>query len=158
MSNIYLHEFDEYIGEVIDKHSSKAKYITKRNPSYDKITRRVQYLRDKYPIVSNRSSEVFTELKNLAKMRRSIPSRLSNGIRVRYIRFVDEWVVGIYGSESLVKDLSDQIVNYLTHTLKIDINKAKVRITNLLRNKSEFLGYYFMIYRPKVSRCIVFKN
>jgi len=48
LSNIYLHEFDEYMEGIISEYGSTIKDITKRNPAHDKITRRIQYLRDKY--------------------------------------------------------------------------------------------------------------
>jgi group II intron reverse transcriptase/maturase len=90
LSNIYLHELDVFVQGLIDKYNSKDKNITKRSPDYDKITRRIQYLRDKYPIISQRNSETVKELLDLRKRRRLVPSRLPNGTRVRYVRYVDD--------------------------------------------------------------------
>jgi len=43
---------------LIEKYHSKDKDITKRNPKYDKATRRIQYIRDKYPDVRKREVKV----------------------------------------------------------------------------------------------------
>ncbi len=77
---------------------------------YDKPTRRIQYLRDKYNDVKNRPLEIQEEIKNLIpsplippcsfgggdkgggkiKERNSIPSTLSYGNRIKYIRYADD--------------------------------------------------------------------
>lgn len=76
--------------EIISEFGSKAKDITKRNPEYDKITRRIQYLRDKYPQVTDRPESIRKEIEGLIKERNSIPARLPNGTRVRYVRYADD--------------------------------------------------------------------
>ena len=77
---MYLHEFDLYIENLISKYHSNAKDITKRNPKYDKVTRRVQYLRDKFPLIKERKVETKEEFRKLIKLRRTIPSILPNGV------------------------------------------------------------------------------
>jgi hypothetical protein len=76
--------------ETIRQYSSLAKDVTKRNPHYDKITRRIQYLRDKYRTPKERPEGIQLEIIDLIKERNSIPSRLPNGNRVRYIRYADD--------------------------------------------------------------------
>ena len=151
LSNIYLHEFDLFIEELIKKHHSTAKDITTRNPVYDKVTRRIQYLRDKYPQVANRSNEVTNEISKLLKERRTIPSRLPNGTRLRYVRYADDWVVGAYGPIDLVTEIKDKIATFLNKELELELSQDKTKITNLLRDKGQFLGFYFKIHRPKES-------
>lgn len=76
--------------EIISEHSSEAKDITKRNPAYDKITRRIQYLRDKYSNIRERPESIQQEIDNLIKERNNTLSKLPNGTRVRYIRYADD--------------------------------------------------------------------
>jgi len=73
LSNIYLREFDLFAENLISKYHSNAKDITKRNPKYDKVTRRVQYLRDKFPLIKERNVETNEEISKLIKLRRTIP-------------------------------------------------------------------------------------
>lgn len=88
---------------LIEKYHSKDKDITKRNPKYDKATRRIQYIRDKYPDVRKREVKVWKEIKDLLKLRRSILARLPNGTRLRYVRYADDWLVGLYGQKQWLK-------------------------------------------------------
>lgn len=90
LSNIVLHELDRYITDLIEAKSSKKKSISTRNPKYDKPTRIIQYLRDKYNDVKNRPEEIQEEIQNLIKERNSIPSTLSDGNRIKYIRYADD--------------------------------------------------------------------
>ena len=158
LSNIYLHEFDLFIEGLINKHHSTAADITKKKPEYDKITRRIQYLRDKYPSIANRKEETIDEINKLRKQRRVIPSRLPNGIRLRYVRYADDWVVGMYGPFELVVEIRDCIQTYLSQELELELSQDKTKITNLLKDKGQFLGYYFQIHRPKESRYTVIRK
>lgn len=83
LSNVYLHHFDRFIAELIIKYHSTNKDITGRNSAYDKVIRRIQYIRDKYPNITQRDEQTLKELKDLLKLRRTIPSRLPNGTRLR---------------------------------------------------------------------------
>jgi len=152
LSNIYLHHFDLFMEKLIEKHHSNVKDITKRNPVYDKITRKLQTLRDKNPNVIERNDEVNKEIKKLIKQRRTIPSRFPNGIRLRYVRYADDWVVGYYGNLELIKNILTQIQEFLVNELKIELGSEKIKITNLLKDKGKFLGFYFIIHKPKESK------
>lgn len=94
LSNIVLHELDRYITDLIEAKSSKKKSISTRNPKYDKPSRRILYLRDKYNDVKSTNrplpGEIQEEIKNLIKERNSIPSTLSDGNRIKYIRYADD--------------------------------------------------------------------
>lgn len=152
LSNIYLHHFDLFMEKLIEKHQTKDKDITKRNPVYDKITRKLQTLRDTNPNIMERNDEVNEEIQKLIKQRRTIRSRLPNGIRLRYVRYADDWVVGYYGNMELIKNILTQIKEFLEKELKIELSSEKTKITNLLKDKGKFLGFYFMIHKPKESK------
>lgn len=90
LSNIVLHELDRYITDLIEAKSSKKKSISTRNPKYDKPSRRI--LRDKYNDVKStyRPLEIQEEIPNLIKEINCIPSTLSDGNRIKYIRYADD--------------------------------------------------------------------
>jgi len=133
LSNIYLHEFNLFIEELIKKYHSTAKCITTRNPVYDKVIHEIQYLRDKYPQVANRSNEVINEISKLLKERRIIPLRLPNRTRLTYIRYTDDWIVRAYSLIDL--EIKDKIAMFLSKELELELSQDKTKITNLLRDK-----------------------
>jgi nicotine oxidoreductase len=152
LSNIYLHGFDLFMNKLIEKHHNLLKDITIRNPKYDKVTRRIQYLRDKFPNLLIRDEDTKKEINTLIKIRRKIPSRIGNETRLRYVRYADDWVVGYYGPMARLKNILIQIKEYLSKEIKIELNDEKTKITNLLNDKGSFLGFYFRIYKPKESK------
>lgn len=89
LSNIYLHEFDEFMEEIINKHSTKGDAISKLSPEYYRVSRRIQYLRNKHHIMT-RPAKITKEIKELQKKRSEIPSSISIGTRVRYVRYADD--------------------------------------------------------------------
>jgi len=105
---------------LIKKYYSTAKYITTRNLVYDKVIHKIQYLRDKYPQVANRSNEVTNEISKLLKERRIIPSRLPNRTRLTYVRYTDDWIVGVYGLIDL--EIKDKIVMFLSKELELELS------------------------------------
>jgi len=100
---------------------------------YNKVICRIQYLRDKYPQVTNRSNEVTNEISKLLKKRRMIPLRLPNRIRLRYVKYANDWVVRAYGPIDL--EIKDKIAMFLNKELELELSQDKTKITNLLRDK-----------------------
>lgn len=66
-----------------------------------------------------------------------------NFIRVKYIRYADDFIILIIGSLELAKKIREEIQIYLKDILKLELNLDKTLITNTLRNKVKFLGYEF---------------
>jgi retron-type reverse transcriptase len=88
LSNIYLHEFDMFINKLIEVYHSKEKDITKPIPEYQKVTRRIQYLREKLSNVKDQ--DLLNELKGLIKKRKGMMSRVVVGTRMKYVRYADD--------------------------------------------------------------------
>jgi hypothetical protein len=125
LSNIYLHEFDLFVENLISKYHSNAKDITKRNPNYEKVTRRVQYLRDKFPLIKERNVETKEEFSKLIKLRRSLSSRIPIGIRLRYVRCASYWLAGLDAPYDLVVEIRDKIASYLSDELNLELSQDK---------------------------------
>lgn len=148
LSNIYLHEFDEFMSKVIDNRTKK-KSLSSRNPVYNKMTR-VQYL-DKHPEVKTRPETQQEEILQL-NGRNSIPSTRKDGYRVKYIRYLDDWVIGIFGPETFVTEIRVLVAKFLNEPLKLEVSEVKTKTTNLLREQASFLGFYIRIKRPKENK------
>lgn len=70
---------------------------------------------------------------------------------MRYVRYGDEWLGGLYAPYDLVVEIRDKIASYLSEELKLELSQDKTKITNLLKDKGQFLGFYFQIHKPKKS-------
>jgi len=84
------------------------------------------------------------EYRELGKRMRGLPSldtQDSNFVRVKYVRYADDWVVGVIGSKQLAGEIKDKIGQFLKDRLKLTLSEEKTKITNARTEEAEFLGF-----------------
>jgi group II intron reverse transcriptase/maturase len=139
IANIYLHELDIKLDEIIEK------YTKGKGRRYNSAYRHLQYRKSKlfklYNITKNK--EILKLAKDIKNEMQKIPSKNptdQNYIRIRYIRYADDWIVGIIGSKKLAKSIMDEIAEFLQNELKLTLNSEKTKITNIRERSITFLG------------------
>ena len=140
LSNIYLHEFDTFMETLIDKYSNPDARVSKANPAYTRVKRKITKLEQ----AGKLTPEQIDEHKALKLSLIKIPSVVrddSTATRVYYNRYADDWVVGISGSLSFTQKVKEEIKNFLNCTLKLTLSEEKTKITHLETNKVKYLGY-----------------
>ncbi len=133
LANIYLHELDKFM-EIISKEYSTDN-IRRKNPEYQHLSG-ARYRANKNGNY-NKAYELLLEIKK-------IPSQIlvdENYIKVKYIRYADDFVISIIGSKELAKTIRQRISEYLLKELKLELNLEKTVITNLGDDRVRFLGY-----------------
>ncbi len=153
LSNIYLHEFDIFMENLIEKHHDKRPDVTTRFKEYAKITRRIQTLREKMAKMNDLDlkQEMNNEARALIKQRQKMTSRQITGIRLRYVRYADDWIVGLVSTPEFAETIRSEIQTFLKDRLNLILSPEKTKITDLLHDKASFLGFYIMIHKPKES-------
>jgi group II intron reverse transcriptase/maturase len=141
LSNIYLNEFDMYMENLIDKLSSKNFNISKVNPSIVKYSKLLTELHYKYNEEYDKT--VLKEIKQVRSVRNKLPSRIRTGNRIRYVRYADDWVIGIIGNRSLAESIKQESKNFLKDVLKLELSEEKTKITHLRDEYAHFLGVDF---------------
>jgi group II intron reverse transcriptase/maturase len=130
LNNVYLHELDLYMDGLINLfHFGKRR---KKNPEY----RRFQYLMEK---AKGDSSQI----KNLRKQRRKVNSKNPfdrDFKRLYYVRYVDDFVVGVIGSREDAVELEKKIRTFLKNELKLTLSSEKTLITHFSKQYITFLG------------------
>ena len=101
-----------------------------------------------------RDPQILKELKALRKERNSLPTRIRHGTRVYYVRYADDWVVGVLGNKATAEKLKREIGEYLRTELLLELSQEKTKITNLGDDRAKFLGVEFHIPKPKESKVI----
>src|SRR5260370_35493966 len=61
-------------------------------------------------------------------------------MRMKYLRYADDWVVGICGSQALAEDIKREIKTFLGGKLKLTLSEEKTHITNARTEEAFFLG------------------
>jgi group II intron reverse transcriptase/maturase len=133
LANIYLHEFDEFMEEVVSRHERGERRGP--NKEYDHWNHLAQYQRR----LGNRdkSEEYYRKARQLPSSDLMDP----NYCRVRYTRYADDFVIFISGSKAETLEIRDEVALFLEHELKLVLNKEKTKITNLSDDNARFLGY-----------------
>lgn len=120
LSNIYMHPFDIWMEEVLIPKYTKGKR-KKANPEYTKMCRQHGYAADKTISTSIANDENFG--------------------RVEYVRYVDDFLIGVQGSKDTCMKIREEIKIFLEKHLAMTLNINKTNITHSTTEKALFLGY-----------------
>lgn len=71
--------------------------------------------------------------------------------RLHYVRYADDFIIGVEGSAQLAKKILDETQEYVEGTLKIRFNPDKTGITKYTEKQIQFLGYTIMAPHMKGS-------
>ena len=133
LANIYLDKLDQYVNKLIS--------------AFDKGTRRAPN-REYTALTTQKAAAVRKGAKEVAlhltKEMRKIPSvdpLDPNYRRLTYIRYADDFMLGIIGSKSDAQEIKLNIGQFLNDTLKLKLSEEKTLITNATQESAKFLGY-----------------
>lgn len=134
LCNIYLDKLDRFMENII-KMDTTGSY-RRQNPDYAKA--RYQYKK----AVSNGSDpktikHLKDEMKNLPSSDRHDP----NFRRVKYVRYADDFQIGLIASKAYAVNMKQKIKEFLKNELCLRLNDEKIKITHAADNEVTFLGY-----------------
>jgi hypothetical protein len=124
--NIYMHEFDEWVINTLTPEFEVGKR-KKANPEYTKLVRKG---------------------KNSIKGRLIMPTLDEGFKRLKYIRYADDFLIGVIGSKMDCIELINKIKIFLKERLGLTLNVEKTKITNASQDSAKFLGYNIHITPP----------
>lgn len=120
LSNIYMHPLDEWMEDVLIPKYTKGKR-KRANPEYTKMLR-----------MHGRATN---------KRIGTLVANDENFGRVFYVRYVDDFLIGVIGSKETCKKIREEIKIFLEEHLAMTLNIDKTRITHTTTEKALFLGY-----------------
>ena len=129
LSNIYMNELDRFV-DLLSKEFNKGKAPT-RNPVYlnlqyqKKVAKSVEEKRRLHRLLLNTPSKthIDTKFKKLV-----------------YIRYADDWIIGIRGSKEECRMILGRVKDFLSTDLRLNLSETKTLITNIRKNAALFLG------------------
>lgn len=139
LCNIYLDKLDQFVNK-LSINFNKGDRV-KTNPKYT----RLRYLRNKTDN-SLLEKNYFKEMQKLPYFDPFDP----NFRRLVYVRYADDWLVGIRGSLEEAEECKNKITTFLENELKLTLNQEKTVITHIYKDKALFLGV--LIGRAKHRR------
>jgi hypothetical protein len=124
------------------------------NPLYKKLSSQKERLVKK----GATRTKTFREL---VQQIRSIPAMVVNDptfIRIKYLRYADDWIVGISGPRNLAEQVKEEIATFLSQHLKLTLSTEKTKITHARKEQARFLGTSLTIGRGGVQRVVTTSN
>lgn len=137
LCNIYLHELDKFMIQVIQSHDKGSS--RRQNPAYTRLCLLI------------RKANSLAEKKILGRELRKTP-RLnpmdSKFVRVRYIRYANDFLISVIGPHKLAVEIKELLRHFLREELGQPLNKSKTFITSAVHEKVFFLGTYIQWLQP----------
>jgi RNA-directed DNA polymerase len=147
-ANIYFNELDEWVEEKANMLNQPR--IDQRDQKYKQMCYQIGKRAEQMQKLDKKSKEykiLLKELKTLKKERVKVPSLATKEIQIEYVRYADDWMIGIKGDQNLAKELKAEVSQFMKARLKQTIHPTKTKITDLRSGKARFLGYE--IYLPR---------
>lgn len=146
LANLYLNELDVFMEE----YKQNFEKGTARTHNNEYARRHSTYQRYKEKCAKNWASmseqekmEALAEQKRLRKEFQSFPTldpMDMNYRRIQYVRYADDFLVGIIGDKADAQKIKEDISEFLLSRLKLSMSAEKTLITHG-HDKARFLGY-----------------
>lgn len=78
----------------------------------------------------------------------------TNYKRLKYVRYADDFLIGIIGSKQDAKEVKEDIKNFLYEKLKLELSDEKTLITHT-EDSARFLGYEIFVRKSNAQRRIL---
>jgi group II intron reverse transcriptase/maturase len=134
LSNIYLHRLDMFVETVLI-------------PQYTRGVHRAsnfEYKRTASAIERARKRGDRTQVRELRRRQRSLPSQNPQDPRyrrLRYVRYADDHLLGFVGPKAEAEEIKQRLAQFLRDDLKLELSQEKTLITHARTGAAKFLGY-----------------
>lgn len=154
LANIYLDKLDKYVKEYI-RHFDMG---TKRRPgkeSNDLANERKRTVRKLKKVKDGtEKAALVARLKAIEQERAAFPSgdEMDGSYRrLKYIRYADDFILGVIGSKEDARRIKEDIKSFLSESLALELSEEKTLITHTSKS-AKFLGYEITVTRTNHQR------
>lgn len=156
LANIYLNELDTHIDKfkaTFDKGEKR-----KHNPEWKRLDYQIRKRKksiDEKELSDEEIKTLKNEIKELLKERQKVKALEpmdENYRRIQYVRYADDFLIGIIGSKEDAEYVKEYLTNFLRNELNLELSQEKTLITHN-SNFVRFLGYDITIWqKPYIKR------
>lgn len=154
LANIYLDQFDKFMNSLktnFDEGEARA-----RLPQSQKLANRTATLRRKIKAETCELTKQDLEDELKATQKELFSRPLSDPMddrykRLQYIRYADDFLIGVIGSKEDARNIKETVALYLKEQLNLDLSHEKTLITNS-SDKAKFLGYEIYVRKTNAMK------
>jgi hypothetical protein len=152
LANVYLHELDNKIEELRQRlERGKKKRV---NPLHKRLSARRQALQKAKKTDTREYRELVKHIQRIP----SVEVRDPNFIRIKYLRYADDWIIGLCGPHHLAEQIKAELTTFLATHLRLRLSQDKTHITNARDGQATFLGTRITIGRGGEQRVVLTRN
>ena len=154
LANIYLDKLDKYVKEYI-RHFDKGTKRRSGKESNDLANERKRTVRKLKKVKDGtEKAALVTRLKAIEQERAAFPSgdEMDGSYRrLKYIRYADDFILGVIGSKEDALRIKEDIKSFLSESLALELSEEKTLITHTGKS-AKFLGYEITVTRDNHQR------
>ena len=156
LANIYLNELDRHITEYKAAFDCGSSTKRKVNPEYERMRGTIKR-------AQRRNAKMWDELDEAERKQKAAEVRYmkaehrklsrsdpfdANYKSLQYIRYADDFIIGVIGSKEDAEAIKSDLANYLREKLKLTLSAEKTKITHT-SGFARFLGYDITVSRSQ---------
>lgn len=154
LANIYLDKLDKYMREyaqTFDKGTSR-----KQTPGSAKIGAKKIRLVNKLKVTNDEDErkQLISQIRQLEQERVTVPygeDMDDTYKRLKYVRYADDFLVGVIGSMDECKRIKEDIKTFLHDTLQLELSEEKTLITHS-EKAAKFLSYDVNVKKSNLTK------
>lgn len=160
LANIYYHELDEFVEKIKDRlETPKTNRKLLKSSEYKALEHQINKVYKEMSNFDPQSKErqkLVKSLKSLRRERLKTVGLKNKIIRIEYVRYADDWMVGVSGDWELASQIKNELAVFMKDTLGQCLHPIKTKITDLKTGNAHFLGYD--IFLPRNRPISVYKG
>ena len=154
LANIYLDKLDKFMKEYTEKFDKgkerkRTKQVVSLEGKRHRILKKLKVVKDK-----SERSELIRQYKAYQKegLQYSDGDEMDMNYRkLKYVRYADDFLVGIIGSKKDAQQIKEDIKNFLADRLTLELSDEKTLVTHTER-PAKFLGYEITVRKSNEQR------
>ena len=154
LANIYLDKLDKYMKEYISEFD-KGERKEQRKEYNDLTYKKRLAMRELKQATDDKSRKVYVKrVKELDRQRSMTPCLEpmdSNYRRLKYVRYADDFLIGIIGSKKDANKVKEDVKRFLVDKLALELSDEKTLITHS-EKAAKFLGYEISIRKSNQQK------
>lgn len=156
LANIYLDVFDQKVNDWKEEYAQGHQNRAPESKEYKRLQNRMKKIRKMVKHLDNGNSletckgvggdinatrkGLIAEIRQLKQEMLNTNAREGGWIRLKYIRYADDWMIGVIGDKELARSLKEEAKNFLSEDLKLRLSEEKTHITHARSELAVFLG------------------
>ena len=150
LANIYLDTLDRYVAEMRERFDKpRDRWNT---PEYSKAHYQAQKLSRKAKNATGQEKEnLIAQVQEIRKYMRTIPSKPKTDKKLRYVRYADDFLIGVSGSKEDCETIKAELKEFIASDLHMELSDEKTKITHS-NDYARFLSYDIRVRRDQTLK------